>query len=162
MNGANGNGLQTAKSMIVLNRLLALFRYSLASYLPYAHPRTRPGNARLLEAVRRVAADHESHARRVGELILKRHVIIGLGGFPVWFTAYNNVSLDYFARLLVAHQRTIVEELARCTAELNSDREAKRLAEHIVAREREHLQSLTELAAPASWETAYPAAGVAA
>jgi hypothetical protein len=149
--------------MTVLNRLLALLRYSLASYLRYARPWTRPGNARLLEAVRRVTADHEAHARRVGELILKRRGKIEPAGFPVRFTAYNDLALDYLAGLLVAHERTIVEELARCAAGLDRDPEAKRLAADILASERRHLRTLTALVSPAARkETSYPAAGVAA
>lgn len=66
MNGANGNGSRAAGSMKVLNRLLAAFQYSLASYLRYARPWAHAGNARLLEAVRQIAADHEGHVRQVG------------------------------------------------------------------------------------------------
>src|SRR5579884_585671 len=116
MNGANGNGMRTAESMTVLNRLLGAFQYSLATYLGYARPWTHPGNALLLEAVRQVTADHEAHARRLGELILKRRGKVEAGRFPTRFTAYNDLALDYLARRLVEHERELIDEVARSVA----------------------------------------------
>jgi hypothetical protein len=154
---------RTADSMTVLNRLLAAFQYSLASYLRHARPWTPPGRAGLLNAIRRVAADHEDHARRVGRLILRRRGRIEPAGFPLRFTAYNYLALDYLARRLVEHARTIVEEVARGAEALDRDPEAKRLAEHILRGELKHLRALTGLVSPAVRnETAFPAANLAA
>jgi bacterioferritin (cytochrome b1) len=145
MNGANGNGTEAAKAMNVLNRLLAVFQYSLASYLHYARPWTHPGNARLLEVVRQIAAVHAAHARRLGGLILKRRGKIERGLFPTRFTAYNDLALDYLARRLVEHERELIEEITRSVAWLGDDPEAKQLVEDIFASERQHLHNLTEL-----------------
>jgi hypothetical protein len=134
--------------MKVLNRLLAAFQYSLASYLGYARPWTHPGNARLLEAVRQIAADHEVHVRRLGTLILKRRSKIGPGWFPTRFTAYNDLALDYLARRLVEHERELLDEVARSVAWLGDDPEARQLGEAILAVERQHLRTLTELVSP--------------
>ena len=148
MNGANGNGMRAAESMTVLNRLLAAFQYSLATYLGYARPWTHPGNARLLEAVRQITADHEAHTRRVGELILKRRGKVEPGRFPTRFTAYNDLALDYLARRLVEHERELIDEIARSVARLGGDPEARQLGEAILAVERQHLRTLTELVSP--------------
>ncbi len=148
MNGANGNGMRAAESMKVLNRLLAAFQSSLASYLRYARPRAYTGNARLREAVRQITADHEAHARRVGGLILKRRGKIEPGRFPTRFTAYNDLALDYLARRLVEHERELIEEMARSVAWLGGDPEARQLGEDILASESQHLRTLTELVSP--------------
>ncbi len=150
MNGANGNGMRAAESMKVLNRLLVAFQYSLASYLRYARPWTHSGNARLLEAVRRITADHEAHARRLGRLILKRRGKVASGRFPTGFTAYNGLALHYLARRLVEHERGLIDEVARSVAWLGGDPEARQLSEDILASERRHLRTLTELISPSS------------
>lgn len=148
MIGANGNGMRAAGSMTVLNRLLAAFQYSLATYLGYARPWTRPGNARLLEAVRQITADHEAHARRLGGLILKRCGKVKAGRFPTRFTAYNDLALDYLARQLVEHERELIDEVARSVASLGGDLAARQLGEAILGVERQHLRTLTELVSP--------------
>ncbi len=150
MSGANGNGLQAAESMKGLNRLLTLLQYSLASYLHYASPWTHPGNERLIEAVRQITADHRAHVQRIGRLILERRGKIDLEEFPTRFTAYNHLALDYLARRLVEHERELIEEIGRFVAGLGGDLEARQLGEDILARERQHLPTLTELVAPSS------------
>src|SRR5690349_20627444 len=137
MNGGNGNGTQAAKVMKVLNRLLAVFQYSLASYLHYARPWTHPGYAHLLEAVRQITADHAAHARRLGGLILKRQGKIERGLFPTRFTAYNDLALDYLARRFVGHERELIEEITRSDAWLGDAPEAKQLVEAILASARQ-------------------------
>ena len=148
MNGANGNGMRAPESMKVLNRLLAAFQYSLARYLRYARAWTHLGNARLLEAVRQITADHEDHTRRLGGLILKRRGMVESGRFPTRFTAYNGLALDYLARRLVEHERELIDEVVRSVAWLGGDPEARQLGEAILAVERQHLRTLTELASP--------------
>jgi hypothetical protein len=134
--------------MRVLNRLLAAFQYSLASYLGYARPWTHAGNVRLLEAVRLMTADHQAHARRIGRLILERRGRLEHGRFPMRFTAYNDLALDYLARRLVEHERELIDEVARSVARLGGDPEARQLGEAILAVERQHLRTLTELVSP--------------
>lgn len=150
MNGTSGTQMQAAESMKTLNWLLARLQYSLASYLHYASPWTHPGNARLLEAVRQITADHQAYVRRIGRLILERRGKIDLDRFPTSFTSYNYVALDYLARRLVEHERELVEEIGRFVAGLGGDREARQLGENILASERQHLRTLTELVAPSS------------
>jgi hypothetical protein len=150
MNGANRNGRQSPESIKALNRLLTLLQYSLASYLRYASPWTHPGNARLLKAVRQITADHEAHVERLGTLILKRRGQIEPGRFPTRFTAYNYLALDYLARRLVEHERELIEEMARSVAWLGGDPEARQLGEDVLASERQHLRTLTELVSPSS------------
>jgi hypothetical protein len=150
MNRANGNGMQAAEAMKVLNRLLAVFQYSPASYLGYARPWTHPGNADLLEVVWQIIAAHKVHTERVGRLILKRRGKIEPGRFPTGFTAYNDLALDYLARRLVEHERELIEEIARSVAWLGGDPEARQLGEDILASERQHLRTLTEHVSPSS------------
>jgi hypothetical protein len=142
------SGANEQKVMQALNRLLGLLQYSLASYLRYARPWAHAGNARLLEAVLQITADHEARAARVGKMILTRRGKIEPGRFPTRFTAYNYLALDYLARRLVEHERELIEEITRCVAWLGGDAEARRLGADILASERQHLRTLTELVSP--------------
>jgi bacterioferritin (cytochrome b1) len=163
MKRANGNMMQAAEAMKVLNRLLGVFQYSLASYLHHARPWTHPGNARLFEFVRKISAEHAAHARRIGGLIMKRRGKIESGRFPIRFTAYNDLALDYLARRLVEHERELIEETARRVAWLGGDPEARQLGEAILASERQHLRTLTAFVSPSPRESApHPAASLAA
>jgi hypothetical protein len=137
--------MRIAESMTPLNRMLTAFQYSLATYLSYARPWTHFGNARLLEAVRETAADHDAHARRLGRLILKRRGKVEADRFPTQFTAYNDLALDYLAPRLVEHERKLVDLVARNVLWLGDDTEARHLGEAIFAIERQHLRTLTEL-----------------
>jgi hypothetical protein len=145
MNGANGHEMRDAAALKVLNRLLILFQYSLASYLRYADPWTQSGKVRLLELVRQLTADHQAYVVRIGQLILKRRGTIERGQFSMRFTAYNDLALDYLAQRLVEHERELIDEIGRCVAALDHDLEARQLAEDILARETQHFQTLTKL-----------------
>ena len=145
MNGGNNNGLPTPELMKALNRLLAHFRYSLASYLRYASPWIHPANARLHEAIRQITADHRAHVQQIVWLILERRGTIELGQFPTRFTAYNYLALDYLAQQLVEHERELIERIARTVAGLGDDADARQLGEDILALERQHLKTLTKL-----------------
>ncbi|MGE3808491.1 MAG: hypothetical protein AB7K24_27825 [Gemmataceae bacterium] len=146
MNGRNPQ--QASESMMVLNRLLILIQYSLASYLRYASPWTQQGNGQMLEAVRQITANHEAHVDRIGRLIRERRGKIDRGEFPTQFTAYNYLALDYLALRLVEHERKLIEEIARCVDELGTDPEALQLGQSLLASERQNLRTLTELFSP--------------
>jgi hypothetical protein len=146
-------GANERKVLQVLNRLLGVFQYSLASYLRYAHPWTHAGNARLFEAVRQIGAAHQAYVRRIGELILKRRGNVEAGGFPTRFAAYNYLALDYLAERLVDQAQELIQEIAWCVAGLGDDSEARLMAEDILASERQHHRRLTELVPFASPRT---------
>jgi hypothetical protein len=162
MNGVNENARRAEKTVRLLNRLLTLFQYSLASYLRYASPWRHRENTRLFDAVSQISADHEAHAGRVGKMILKRRGKIERGLFPTRFTAYNYLALDYLARRLVEHERELIEEVARSVAWLGGDPEARQLGEDILAGERQHLRTLTELISPSARSESHPVTSVAA
>jgi hypothetical protein len=129
-----------------LNRLLALTRYSLASYLAYAPSWTCREEEPLLEAVRRIAAGHQAETVRVGRLLVRRHGHAESGRFPTRFTGYNDLALDYLGRRLIEHERLMIDEIGRCAEQLAGDPEAGRMAEEVLAGEKRRLGLLTRLA----------------
>src|SRR5262249_51271737 len=126
------------ESQGVLNRLLKIEEYSLANYLLYTPPWTCPGEEPLLDVVRRIAADQQTGAAQIGRLLVRRYGYAESGQFPVQFTAYNDLALDYLTHLLIEHEGLLIDEIVRCAGQLADDPEAKQLAEEVLASERRH------------------------
>jgi hypothetical protein len=146
-NPARGNG--RPESRRVLNRLLAIEYYSLANYLLYAPPWKRPGDEPLLDVVRRIAAEQQAAAVRIGRLLVRRYGYVETDQFPMEFAAYDDLALDFLARRLIEHERQMIDEIAHCVEQLADDPEAKQLAEEILAGEKRRLEMLTRLPLPA-------------
>ena len=93
-------------SVEVLNHLLALLDCSLARYLSFARPWVRRALYLLLDAVaRRMSYEHEIFARRIARLISDRRGMVQSCVFPMGFTSYNDLSLEFLAPRLLEHQR---------------------------------------------------------
>jgi hypothetical protein len=136
------------KSERILNRLLALEEFSLANYLLYAPPWRAPGEEPLVELVRRIAAEQQAAAERIGDLLVSRYGFIEPSQFPAQFAAYNDLSLDYLLLRLIEHERLMIDEITRCAEQLAGDPEAQQLAEQILTNEKRHLGLLNRLALP--------------
>src|SRR6476661_2513545 len=95
-------------SVEVLNRLHALLDCSLARYLSYARPWARRRYLLLDAVARRMSYEHEIFARRIARLIYDRRGTLQSRVFPMDFTAYNDLSLEFLAPRLLEHQRALV------------------------------------------------------
>jgi hypothetical protein len=95
-----------------------------------------------------MTADHQARARRIGRLIQDRRGSIEPGQFPTRFMVYNDLALYYLAKRLVEHEQDLIEGIGRSGARLDGDREAMLLSEDLLARERHHFRTLTELVWP--------------
>jgi hypothetical protein len=149
MSGNNDRNRVHPESRGVLNRLLAITRYSLASYLAYAPPWARRGEEPLLEAVRQIATAQGAETVRVGRLLVRRYDHAESGRFPARFAEYNDLSLGYLAQRLVEQERLMIDQFRSCAAQLSGDPEAERIAEEGLAREARHLDILTRLSTQA-------------
>jgi hypothetical protein len=134
------------ESQRVLTRLLHREQYSLANYLLYAPPWVPPGREHAWGEVRRIAEAQLANAVRVGRLLVRRHGHAESGHFPVDFTRYNDVALDYLLRRLVEHQQSLVADIERALGELGPDEEARRVVRTALDSERKHLDALRALA----------------
>jgi hypothetical protein len=145
------------KSQPVLNRLLILERYSLANYLVYAPPWTCFEEDTLVAVVREIAAAQQALFVRVGRLLVRRYGTAESSRFPMEFTKYNDLALDYLVQLLIKDERRLIDEIARCAEQLAGDPEAKRLADEALAAEKLHLELLTSLPLPGCHPAPAPA-----
>lgn len=134
------------ESQPVLTRLLHREEYSLANYLMYARPWVPPGREHAWEEVRRIAGAQLANAVRIGRLLIERYGYADSKYFPVAFTRYNDLSLDYLVPRLVEHQQSLLADVEQALGELGRDEEARRVVRTVLDGERKHLDALLALA----------------
>ncbi|GIW94192.1 MAG: hypothetical protein KatS3mg110_2233 [Pirellulaceae bacterium] len=138
-----------AKTVALLNRIFALEQFSLANYLMDAHPWVHRGDERLVEVVRAIARDQQEYAEQVGRWIVEHEASLAPACYPMRYTAFNDVSIEFLMDRLVEEQRHIVEELERLVPELQGTGEPYELAQQILGSEKAHLENLQEALAAA-------------
>lgn len=137
--------MKTQRVFELLHRLYAVERFSLANYLRYSRPWTTRQSRALLDTVMLVADDQQAAADRIGALIVERGGYAPGGSFPLRFTAYHDLSIDYLIGRVIDEQRRIVDELRSSARQLADDVAAQALVEEILGAETGHLQNLLEL-----------------
>jgi len=131
-------------SRVILNRVLNLLRFSLASYLRFSRPWTREADHHLLALVFGIAKIQKENAMRVGAFLVERHASVESGTFPVSYTGMNGLSIRYAAPRVVEDQKRIVRELCWCSDVLPRDPEAQELVREVLRDEERHLKVLRE------------------
>lgn len=140
--------LKPERSVEILNQLVGMLDCSLARYLSYAQPWARRPYMLLDALARRLSHEHESFAACIAQLIVARRGIISRRQFPMDFTYYNDLSLEYLAPRLLEHQRALIVSAEQCAGELTHDPEAQRLVNQLVTSLRQYSSLLVELLAP--------------
>src|SRR4029079_17229031 len=135
-------------SVEVLNRLLVLLDCSLARYLSFARPWVRRRYLLLDAVARRMSYEHEMFARRIARLIYDRRGAVQSCVFPMGFTSYNDLSLDFLAPRLLEHQRALVVTAEESAKQLDDDPEARRLVKKVMASLQCYAELLQELLSP--------------
>ncbi len=126
----------------VLGRLLKILCASLPMYLEDARPWSRRGEGEARTALANLVADRQELALRVAGMIVRQGARPAPGGFPVEFTAVNDLSIDFLLGELVRRQRCDVADLERCVADLAAAPEARALAEEALGNTQGHLEIL--------------------
>jgi hypothetical protein len=148
MNTRFVSNMERKCSVPVLNELLAELDCSLARYLSYARPRVPPPNMLLESLVRRLSYEHEMFASSIARLIYDRRGTVNSCAFPMDFTSYNDLSLEYLAPRLLEHERALIATAEECAERLHDDPEARRVVRKIVVSLRRYAALLAELLAP--------------
>lgn len=135
-------------SVAILNELFAKLDCSLARYLSYARPWVPRRNMLLDAVVRRLSYEHEIFARSIARLISDRRGAVDSCVFPMGFTSYNDLSLEYLAPKVLDHERGLIVTAEECAERLKDDPEARRIVGKIVASLRRYAALLAELLTP--------------
>ena len=132
-------------SVDLLNRLLAVHGRSLPIYLANAVPWVGRGRSEAVEVLQAIAADQRQTVDRIGELIVDEGGRLNLGGFPMGFTSYHDLSIDFMVTKLIERQRVDIHKIEAVVAETESGSTIRAIAEEALGAAKGHLQSLQEL-----------------
>ncbi len=134
-------------SVALLNRLLTIHGRSLPIYLVSAAPWFRHGRSGAAEVLQAIANDQQKTVDRVGELIVDEGGRLNLGHFPMQFTSYHDLSIDFLVTKMIERQQADIRQIEAVVAESESDSTVQAVAEEALGAAKGHLQSLQELEA---------------
>jgi len=133
----------------ILNRLLILHSRSLPMYLSYAQPFEVEQHPRFKVVLDSIVASQRAMTDRLATFILENHGTINSGEFPMTFTGYHDLTVDYLRKLVVERQRKEIAQIEKCVELLKLSPFAQALAQECLGEAKAHLRSLEELAQPA-------------
>jgi hypothetical protein len=139
--------MSTNRSIDVLNRLLVLHSRSLPLYLLDAAPWSQPSDEAALSVIRDIAHDQQDTAEQLVQLIMERNGTPEHGDFPLTFTIYNDLSVEFLVKEMLRRQKNELAEIENCAGRLANDETALAIAEESIGAAKAHLDSLRELAA---------------
>lgn len=135
----------TAATCDLINQLITLHARSLPVYLSDASPWITEQHAHAKDVLDIIAADQLFMVDRLFNLMLKRDGTVAMGGFPMEFTGWHDLSLDFLLMELVRRQERDAESIHRISQQLAHDPEARELAEEAWGAAKAHCEALREL-----------------
>jgi hypothetical protein len=152
------------RNLAILSQLAGMLDCSLARYLSNARPWCRQPYVLLGAVTRRLAHEQERYAGAIVQLLHARGHNVNSHTFPLEFTYYNDLSLEYLAPKVLDDQRRLIALAKAVVSELagEHDYEAQRVIEELLASLREYAAILEELLAPHRIAPSIPREWVAA
>jgi hypothetical protein len=96
---------------------------------------------------RRLACNASADSRP--EAFGRRERLVRSSVFPLHFTSYNDLSLEYLVPLLLEDERALIRSAEECAERLKDDPEARRIVDKVIVSLRRYAALLMELLAPA-------------
>lgn len=138
-----------------LNRLVAIHSRSLPVYLTDARPWGRPGQDEVRRLLQDIANDHRETVDRLAELISESDEYVNTGDFPLVFTCYNDLSLDYLLNKCIEFQKRDLRVIDECLTSLDGSPRLTALVQEIRGAALGHLDSMVELQRASSSSAAH-------
>ena len=129
----------------ILNRLLGVYNASLVSYIKYAAPWVANGQEGSMSLVNDAIEDQERSVKILGERILELGGIVQPGAFPLTFTSFHDVSLDYLLNILLVTQQDDIAVIQQCVDSLEADTRDRAIAEEVLGNAQAHLETFQEI-----------------
>ena len=129
----------------VLNCLSVIHNRSLAAYLNYASPWIKEGNDNAANVLAQIASDHQRTVDRLGVAILENGGDVAAGEFPIQFTGWHDLSLEFHLKKLLEAQKQIISQLEIGVDQLRLAPMAQAMVQEILGEAKGHLDSLKEL-----------------
>lgn len=128
-----------------LNRLSVIHNRSLPMYLRYAVPWVRDAYDDAGVTLRDIAEDQQEYVDRIGELILESNGKVEMGEFPMLYTGYHDLSIDFLLPIMIREQEAAVQQIEACAEALRLSPIARGLAEESLGAAKAHLDTMREL-----------------
>ena len=132
------------ETLDLLDELVRLHRFSLIRYLRYADPWAE--NREATEVLRRISDMQEVTAEKLESVILEYDGPLPVGDFPLEYTSFNDVALQYVLPKAIAYQRALVASLRQAVDQLDDEPRLQALVEEALGEAKGHLETLEELA----------------
>ena len=129
----------------ILNRMLGVYNASLVSYIKYAEPWVAYGQEESMALVKDAIEDQERSVKVLGERILELGGIVQPGAYPLTFTSFHDVSLDYLLNVLLVTQQDDIDVIQQCVNSLEVDTRDRAIAEEVLGNAQAHLETFQEI-----------------
>lgn len=141
--------MDDARTVELLNRLMAVLYRSFPMYLRYASPWRSDSSEPVWNTVEHILIDQDALVARAAELVQELGGQVQTGEFPMEFTGMHDLALDFLLQRLIHYQRRDLErlqQLGQQAASSDIDRRARELIQEALGSARAHLEILEELA----------------
>ena len=129
----------------ILNLMLGIHNASIDSNKKYAEPCLAYGQEESMALVKDAIEDQERSVKMLGERILELGGIVQPGAFPLTFTSFHDVSLDYLLNVLLVTQQDDIDVLQQCVNSLEVETRDRAIAEEILGNAQAHLETFQEI-----------------
>lgn len=137
-------------SVALLNRLLAVHGRSLVSYLAEAVPWVRDGQGEAAELLTTMAGEQQGIVDKLGTMIVDEGGRLEPGGFPMLFTGYHDLSLDFLLSKLVELQGNDISVIQSVVNAADEGTATRAVAEDALGSAKGFLESLREFSSGVS------------
>lgn len=142
--------MNATQTTALLNRLRILHSRSLVAYLHYSTPWIRKDFHAIGNVLETMVEEIRRTADRLGEMLLSRGGEIEAGEFPIEFTGFHDLSVDYLLGIIIQRQEDDIASIEDCVNQLDADPLAQAFAEETLGAAKGHLDTLQELMAAQS------------
>ena len=140
--------MSSASTNAVLNRLVAMLNRTVPAYLRDARPWTYPGREHAFDTLQEVGRQQVESADRLSRWIVENHGSPDSGDFPLDFTRYTDLSVDYLIKESLRRQDGIIAKIEANLDELTMVPHAHALVQETLGEAKAHRDMLREVLLP--------------
>lgn len=137
--------MASAETIDALNRLYVIHNRSLPMYLSFARPFSLRRNDQAFDTLAHVVTDQQTMMNRIGQLILESEGDVDTGHFPMFYTGYNDLTIEFLVKRAIEQQKNDIAAIGQCVEQLGLAPMAQALAEEALGLAKGHLDNLQDL-----------------
>ena len=137
--------MSSADVVRILNQLLVMHSRSLPVYLADARPWVGPHDQAAAEIMLEIAEAHRDTQDRLAEMVIARGGIPAEGEFPLAFTGYNDLSMQFLADKAIGRGKQAIATMNNLADQLGEDSLAQAVCQELTGEAKGHVESLEEV-----------------